>query len=91
MNQPLSAALNLTVGSARRIRGCRRSGDRNFMMPRSSTPVLSAASIVAMTLATVAQADDLQTRCQSPGVIRCIGFDQASDIAATPRPHRLEQ
>ena len=26
-------------------------------------------------------ADDFQTRCQSPGVIRCIGFDQPSDIA----------
>jgi hypothetical protein len=28
-----------------------------------------------------AWADDFQIRCQTPGVIRCIGFDQASDIA----------
>lgn len=28
-----------------------------------------------------ADADDFQQRCQLPGVIRCIGFDQPSDIA----------
>jgi len=30
-----------------------------------------------------AWAQDFQARCQMPGVIRCIGFDQASDLATT--------
>ncbi len=43
--------------------------------------VISLAAVVATTSG--GWADDFQTRCQTPGVLRCIGFDQASDIANT--------
>src|SRR5262245_31480743 len=45
--------------------------------------VLAIAVVMAFGIAPNAWADDFQTRCQTPGVLRCIGFDQPSDIAGT--------
>src|SRR5262245_31505489 len=45
-------------------------------------PLIVWLATVVVT-ASDALAADFQTRCQTPGVIRCVGFDQASDIAAT--------
>ncbi len=43
-------------------------------------PVLCLVSLLAIERAPSVWADDFQNRCQAPGVIRCVGFDQASDI-----------
>ncbi len=49
---------------------------------RTGAPlVFWLVSVVATT--SNAWADDFQTRCQTPGVLRCVGFDQASDITGT--------
>jgi len=42
-----------------------------------------SAAILGIGVAPAIGADDFAARCQTPGVIRCIGFDQASDIAGT--------
>jgi hypothetical protein len=50
-----------------------------------STPLVVALALelvgAGVGLAIPAFADDFQSRCQTPGVIRCIGFDQPGDIA----------
>ena len=44
---------------------------------------LGLAAAIALAAAPNVWADDFQNRCQTPGVIRCVGFDQPSDIAGT--------
>src|SRR5262245_58618582 len=52
------------------------------VLRRSGPPLVLWLASFAVTTSD-AWADDFQTRCQRPGVLRCVGFDQASDIAGT--------
>jgi hypothetical protein len=89
MNRALLPASNVGVGSRARLRTAPQRQQRMHAAQHSlggkTGPALALwlASVAAMAMAPGAWADDFQARCQTPGVIRCVGFDQVSDIAGT--------
>jgi hypothetical protein len=50
-------------------------------MRARSIPIACLLIVVPQLSVPEALAADFQTRCQSPGVVRCVGFDTPSDIA----------
>jgi hypothetical protein len=88
MEEALLSAANPLPPGRTPTRGIGRCITRGVHTPRpaerQARPLLALlfSSVVAIAgIPSVARADDFQTRCQSPGVVRCVGFDQASEIA----------
>jgi len=60
-----------------------RRSRQTFTLKRKYTALEVLFTVILTAISTPSSAADFATRCQDPGVIKCVGFDSSSDIQGT--------